>query len=139
MLDLDRHSAFDPASAAEFLAALPSEPAVLLIEPRPELPGARPLLLRTADLRRRLTLLLGPRDPASKRVNLREYAAGIRYRLTGSPFEQALVQWQHARALVAARLSRKIAPPRACAGEAGPGQCVPARLRHPPHRGPRCV
>ena len=99
MLELDRHSAFDPALAAEFLAALPSRPAVLLIEPRPELPGARPLLLRTADLRRRLTLLLDPRDPASKRVHLREYAAGIRYRLTGSPFEQALVQWQHARAL----------------------------------------
>ena len=92
MLEFDRQSAFDPASAAEFLAALPSKPAVLLIEPRAELPGARPLLLRTADLRRRLTLLLGPRDPASKRIHLGEYAAGIRYRLTGSPFEQALVQ-----------------------------------------------
>jgi len=99
MLEFDRQSAFDPASAAEFLAALPSKPAVLLIEPRAELPGARPVLLRTADLRRRLTLLLGPRDPASKRIHLGEYAAGIRYRLTGSPFEQALVQWQHARAL----------------------------------------
>ena len=99
MLELDRQSAFDSASAAEFLAALPSKPAVLLIEPRPELPGARPLLLRTADLRRRLTMLLGPRDFASKRIHLGEYAAGIRYRLTGSPFEQALVQWQHARAL----------------------------------------
>src|ERR1700731_147202 len=99
MLDLDRYSAFDPASTTGFLAALPAEPAVLLIEPRAELPGARPLLLRTADLRRRLTLLLGPRDPASKRIHLGEYAAGIRYRLTGSSFEQALVQWQHARAL----------------------------------------
>jgi excinuclease UvrABC nuclease subunit len=99
MLEFDRQSAFDPASAAEFLVALPSKPAVLLIEPRAELPGARPVLLRTADLRRRLTLLLGPRDPASKRIHLGEYAAGIRYRLTGSPFEQALVQWQHARAL----------------------------------------
>lgn len=99
MLELDRQTPFDPASTTQFLAALPSQPAVLLIVPRPELPGARPLLLRTADLRRRLTLLLGPRDQPSKRVHLREYAAGVRYRLTGSPFEQALVQWQHARAL----------------------------------------
>ena len=80
----------------DFLDALPPHPAVVLIEPRADLVGARPLLLRTADLRRRLRLLLGARDPASKRVNLREYAAGVRYRITGSAFEQALVQWQHA-------------------------------------------
>jgi excinuclease ABC subunit C len=99
MLSLDREARFDPARSAEFLDALPPRPAVLLIEPRADLAGARPLLLRTADLRRRLRLLLGPRDPASKRINLREYAAGIRYRITGSAFEQALVQWQHARSL----------------------------------------
>ncbi len=99
MLTLDREAHFDPATADEFLDALPASAAVLLIEPRSELAGGRPLLLRTADLRRRLKLLLGPRDPASKRVNLREYAAGIRYRITGSAFEQALVQWQHARNL----------------------------------------
>ncbi len=69
------------------------------MEPRTELAAARPLLLRTADLRRRLRLLLSPPDPASKRINLREYAAGIRFRLTGSSFEQALVHWQHARTL----------------------------------------
>ncbi|HEY1866077.1 MAG TPA: hypothetical protein VGG55_03320, partial [Candidatus Acidoferrales bacterium] len=99
VLHLDREARFDPARADEFLDALPPRPAVLLIEPRADLTGARPLLLRTADLRRRLRLLLGPRDPASKRVNLREYAAGIRYRIAGSAFEQALVQWQHARVL----------------------------------------
>jgi hypothetical protein len=99
MLSLDREARFDPARSVEFLDALPPRPAVLLIEPRADLAGARSLLLRTADLRRRLRLLLGPRDPASKRVNLREYAAGIRYRITGSAFEQALVQWQHARNL----------------------------------------
>ncbi len=84
MLNLDREARFDPAGADEFLDALPPNPAVVLIEPRADLAGARPLLLRTADLRRRLRLLLGPRDPASKRVNLREYAAGVRYRITGS-------------------------------------------------------
>jgi excinuclease UvrABC nuclease subunit len=96
MLNLDREARFDPAGADDFLDALPPHPAVVLIEPRADLVGARPLLLRTADLRRRLRLLLGARDPASKRVNLREYAAGVRYRITGSAFEQALVQWQHA-------------------------------------------
>jgi excinuclease ABC subunit C len=99
MLALDCAAVFDPVRAEEFLSALPPQPAVLLIEPRLELAGARPLLLRTADLRRRLRLLLGPPDPASKRVHLREYAAGVRFRLTGSVFEQALVHWQHARDL----------------------------------------
>jgi len=99
MLALDSEAAFDPARAEEFLAALPARPAVVRIEPRAELTGARPLLLRTADLRRRLKLLLAPQDPASKRVNLREYAAGIRFRIAGSKFEQALVHWQHARVL----------------------------------------
>ena len=88
-----------PPAAEEFLAALPARPAVVRIEPRPELAAARPLLLRTADLRRRLRLLLGPPDPSSKRVNLREYAAGIRFRVAGSKFEQSLVHWQHARLL----------------------------------------
>jgi excinuclease ABC subunit C len=99
MLPLDRQVVFDPARLEEFLAATPPRPAVVRIEPRTDLPGARPLLLRTADLRRRLRLLFGPPEPGSKRVNLREYAAGIRFRLTGSAFEQAFVSWQHARAL----------------------------------------
>src|SRR5579862_1192698 len=99
MLALDCAAAFDPAHLEEFLSAVPPRPAVVLLEPRANL-VARPLLLRTADLRRRLRLLLSPPDPASKRINLREYAAGIRYRLTGSSFEQALVYWQHARELL---------------------------------------
>ncbi len=98
MLALDCQAAFDSLHLEEFLHALPPRPAVVLVEPRASL-SARPLLLRTADLRRRLRLLLGPPEPGSKRVNLREYAAGIRFRLTGSSFEQALVYWQHARAL----------------------------------------
>ena len=46
-----------------------------------------------------MRLLLAERDPTSKRLNLREYAAAVRFRLTGSRFEQALVQWQQARVL----------------------------------------
>ena len=99
MLALDCAVAFDSDHAEEFFSALPARPAVLLIEPRAQLVGARPLLLRTADLRRRMRLLLGAPDPASRRVNLRDYAAGVRFRLTGSQFEQSLVQWQHARLL----------------------------------------
>ncbi len=92
--------AFDAAAVEPFLDALPPRPAVVLIEPRADLAGARPLLLRTADLRRRLRLLLGPRDPdpsAAKRVHLAAYAGGIRFRLTGSVFEQSLVHYQNAR------------------------------------------
>ena len=48
---------------------LPSQ-AVCLIELRDE--AAEPLLVRTQDLCRRVQRLLGPPDPASKRLNLRE-------------------------------------------------------------------
>src|SRR5579862_4272138 len=99
MLELDRQIAFDPARAEEFFSNVPPRGAVVLIEPRPGLSGARTLLLRTADLRRRLRLLLSPPEANGKRLNLREYAAGIRFRVTGSRFEQALVHWQQARVL----------------------------------------
>ncbi|MGH9741535.1 MAG: hypothetical protein ACRD51_04210, partial [Candidatus Acidiferrum sp.] len=49
------------------------------------------------DIRRRLQRLLGPPDPTSKRLNLRELARGIRYRLTGSAFEQSLTYYHHAK------------------------------------------
>ena len=99
MLELDRQIGFEPGQAEEFFASVPPRAAVVLIEPRAGLAGARPLLLRTADLRRRLRLLLREPQPNAKRLNLREYAAGIRFRVTGSRFEQALVHWQQARAL----------------------------------------
>jgi len=99
MLDLDRETPFDSARADEFFEALPSRPAVVLIEPRPELAGARPLLLRTADLKRRMRLLLGATAAGSRRLNLRDYAGRIRFRLAGSVFEQQLVHWQQASAL----------------------------------------
>ncbi len=105
MLPLDCGADFDPAREEEFYAGLPARPAVLLIEPRaglqPRVAGARrpePYLLRTADLRKRLERLLrAPAEP-TKRLNLREFAARVRYRLTGSTFEQSLVYYQHARA-----------------------------------------
>ncbi len=90
MLELDCGLEFDSVRAEEdFFPALPPKAAVCLIEPREE--NAEPFLIRTQNLRRRLQRLLGPIDPASKRLNLSEFARGIRYRLTGSPFEQTLI------------------------------------------------
>ncbi len=76
--------------------------------PSPALKRPEPYLLRTADLRRRLERLLRAPDaailphgrisPQAKRLNLRGFAARVRYRLTGSAFEQSLVYYQHARA-----------------------------------------
>jgi excinuclease ABC subunit C len=102
MMELDCGAAFDPARDIEFFAALPAAPAVVRIEPRAEMANARPYLVRTADLRARMIRLLGERDlaqdpTAARRLDLRQFAGSVRYRLTGSPFEQSFVLWQHAR------------------------------------------
>jgi excinuclease ABC subunit C len=96
VLELDCGREFDAARAEEdFFPALPALPAVCLIEPREE--KAEPFLIRTQNLQRRLQRLLGPVDPTSKRLNLSVFARGIRYRLTGSAFEQTLTYYQHAK------------------------------------------
>ena len=98
MLELDGVLDFDGAQAEEhFFPALPPRAAVCLIEAREE--KAEPFLIRTQNLQRRLQRLLGPVDPASKRLNLSEFARGIRYRLTSSPFEQTLTYYQNAKLL----------------------------------------
>src|SRR4030088_1011833 len=99
MQELDSSAGFDPTRDREFFAALPARPAVFAIEPRAELTGAQTYLLRTANLRQRLARLLSPPEPASKRLNLREFAARVHYRIAGSPFELGFLHWQHARAL----------------------------------------
>src|SRR6202011_4936872 len=97
-LELDCGVEFDGARAEEhFFPALPPRAAVCLIEAREE--KAEPFLIRTQNLQRRLQRLLGPVDPASKRLNLSEFARGIRYRLTSSPFEQTLTYYQNAKLL----------------------------------------
>lgn len=95
MLQLDCGLEFDPPRDAEFFALLPNKPAVCLISSSQQ--AAEPYLVRTADLRRRLQRLLGPPDPATKRLNLREFAHQIRYRQTGSAFEQALTYYHNAK------------------------------------------
>ncbi|MGC1911624.1 MAG: hypothetical protein WA660_07295 [Candidatus Acidiferrales bacterium] len=95
MLDLDCGAEFDPSRDASFFAAIPSRPGVLRIEM--SAPGAQPYLARTADLHRAAERLLGPPDPATKRLNLRAVAARLRYRLTGSKFEQIFALYSHAK------------------------------------------
>ena len=98
MLELDGGLEFDAAEAdGLFFPALPPRAAVCLIEARDE--KAEPFLIRTQNLQRRLQRLLGPLDPASKRLNLSEFARGIRYRVTNSAFEQALTYYQQAKQL----------------------------------------
>jgi excinuclease ABC subunit C len=103
---------FNPARADEdFFPALPAKPAVCVIETRAE--NAEPFLIRTQDLRRRLERLLGLPDPSSKRLNLRELARGIRYRLTGSALEQTLAYYQQAKHLFPNRYRKlmRLRPP----------------------------
>jgi excinuclease UvrABC nuclease subunit len=95
VLDLDCGSDFDPNRDEDFFAALPSHPAVYLIEM--QAPGAQPYLSRTVDLRRAAERLLHRPEALSKRLNLRDVAARIRFRLTGSRFEQSLALYQQAR------------------------------------------
>jgi excinuclease ABC subunit C len=99
MQELDPSAEFDAAHDSEFFAAVPARPALFTVEPRADMAGAKPYMLRTANLRQRLMRLLGPPDPASKRLNLRAFAGSVRYRVVGSPFELSFLHWQHARRL----------------------------------------
>ncbi len=101
MLALDCGQEFDPTREDEFFASVPSRPGVLLTEMRA--PGAQPHILRTADLRRAAERLLRMPEPGSKRLNLRDLAARIRYRVSGSKFEQTLTLYENAKKAVPAR------------------------------------
>jgi excinuclease ABC subunit C len=117
-MELNSTAAFDPRRDTDFFASLPEAAALVRIEPRGELAGARPYLIRTSNLRRRLERLLGPAEPGPvgasaqsnsalstaggakrARLSLRDFASGIRYRVAGSAFELAFLHWQQARAL----------------------------------------
>jgi excinuclease ABC subunit C len=95
MLDLDCGLIFAPDYDADFFRSLPSRPGVLLIEMLD--PNAQPYLARTAEIRRAAERLLREPETLSKRLNLRAVAARIRYRVTGSKFEQTLTLYQQAR------------------------------------------
>jgi excinuclease ABC subunit C len=96
MLELHCGADFDASREAEFFASLPTRPGVLLLEMTDA--NAQPYLARTADIRRAAERLLRVPEAPSKRLNLRSMAARIRYRATGSKFEQTFALYQHARA-----------------------------------------
>jgi excinuclease ABC subunit C len=120
MLPLDHAAEFDSARDEQFFAALPPRAAICRIDPRAD--GAHPYLRRTADLRRTCRRLLGPPDAVVEaapgearrpRLNLREIATRVRYRITGSAFEQTLTLYQQARELFPRtyRERMRMAPP----------------------------
>ncbi|HTP43799.1 MAG TPA: hypothetical protein VMJ13_04505 [Candidatus Acidoferrum sp.] len=95
MLELDGGLEFESQRDEIFFSALPARPGVLLIEMRDS--KAQPYLARTADIRRAAERLLRAPEVASKRLNLRDVAAGIRYRVTGSKLEQTFTLYHQAR------------------------------------------
>jgi excinuclease ABC subunit C len=95
MLPLDSGQEFSPVCDEDFFHSAPSRSGVLLIEMRDS--GAQPYLARTADIRRAAERLLREPDPLSKRLNLRQVAARVRYRVTGSKFEQTLAIYEQAK------------------------------------------
>src|SRR5271156_6916591 len=101
MLELDCGLEFFADFSSDFFAALPARPGIFLLEMRGAGgeggAGAQPYLARTADIRRAAERLLGTPEAASKQLNLREVTARIRYRVTGSKFEQNLAFYQNAR------------------------------------------
>ena len=94
MFELDTVLEFDPSTDQEFFPRLPARPGVFLIEMHAG--DARPYLARTVNLQRRLGILLGAAQQPTRRLNLREIAARVRYRIVGSDFEQSLVLYHHA-------------------------------------------
>jgi excinuclease ABC subunit C len=111
VLELDCSLEFDPSRDEEFFLALPPRPAICLIEPKES--SAEPFFIRTQDLRRRFQRLLGPADPSSKRLNLRDFAKGLRYHLTATAFEQNLAFYQQAKQLFPVRYKNmlRLRPP----------------------------
>jgi excinuclease ABC subunit C len=95
MLELDCGLPFVSDFDADFFSSLPARPGVLLLEMHDG--KAKPYLARTADIRRAAERLLLEPEKLSKRLNLRDVATNIRYRVTGSKFEQTVTMYEQAR------------------------------------------
>jgi excinuclease ABC subunit C len=94
VLELDCSLEFDPQRDDEFFASLPARPAVYLIRLKQ---AGQPYLSRTIDLRRAAERLLRLPSEPTKRLNLRDLAASLQFRITASKFEQLLCIYQQAR------------------------------------------
>src|SRR5436853_3999685 len=82
---------FTPERNAEVVSAVPAAPAVFLL--RGEDPS-EPYVSKTANLRRRLTRLLGSAEERSKKLNLRQRVRWIEYTPTGSNFESGFLLYK---------------------------------------------
>jgi excinuclease ABC subunit C len=82
---------FVPEHDAEFFAAIPAKPAVFLLRGDA---GTEPYVSKTANLRRRLTRLLGSEGEQTRRLNLRNRVRTLEYSPTGSDFESQLVLYK---------------------------------------------
>jgi excinuclease UvrABC nuclease subunit len=80
---------FVPENDSQILSAFPAAPGVFLL--RGENTEAEPYVSKTANLRRRLTRLLGPAEERTKRLNLRDRVRTIEFIATGSDFESGFV------------------------------------------------
>ncbi|HEY6350510.1 MAG TPA: hypothetical protein VI636_13975 [Candidatus Angelobacter sp.] len=76
----------------DFFAQFPSTPAVFVLRGAEE--AAEPYVSKSANLKKRLLRLLAPPESQSKRLNLRERVARIKYTLTGSDFESVLLLYK---------------------------------------------
>lgn len=78
-----------PERDAEIFASVPAAPGVFVL--RGADVASEPYVSKTANLRRRLTRLLGPAEFGTRRLNLRERVTGIEYAPTGSDFESSFL------------------------------------------------
>lgn len=100
---------FSPDLDESFFQELPAAAAVFLLRGEGE-----PYISKTANLRRRLQRLLGPRNEHSKRLNLRDLVRQIEFTVTGSDFESQFLLYRLLRETFpkthAARLRLRPAP-----------------------------
>ena len=101
---------FAPERDGEIFAAVPAAAAVFLLRG----PEGEPYVSKTANLKRRLTRLLGRAEERTRRLNLRERVSEIEYTLTGSDFEAGFLLYkllrEHFPQGYAARLRLRPAP-----------------------------
>ena len=86
---LSRVLTFSPELDESFFQELPAAAAVFLLRGEGE-----PYISKTANLRRRLQRLLGPRNENSKRLNLRDLIRQIEFTVTGSDFESQFLLYR---------------------------------------------
>ena len=96
---------FSPEHDAELFAEVPAATAVFLLHGAA---GTEPYLSKTANLRRRLTRLLGAPEERTRRLNLRERVSRIEYSLTGSDFESGFLLYRVARQVFHAKYRDKL-------------------------------